>query len=385
VIRDGSARDANVTGLDFSLYDKKNTYNLKGYGHYSKVFMATPYDGYNTLLKIAKVSGKFRYSAQNILESVDYDPTDLGFLQTANQNINTGSISYNQYSATRSFLSYSYTLTATSRRLYRPSQFSDFTIQASAFWYLKNFWDVTLTASYLPDQHDYFIIGKPFTEYARRPEYGSIGVTGSTDSRKRLFVSYNFLVADFFKHPEKSYFIAEGDIRYRFSDKLTLDLSHRHEAETDYITSWTKAPSGEPMIAFVDFKDVTSILSGTYNFTSRVNLTLRVRHYWSYVPVKRVAQVDNEGLPILASPMTGITDNVNYFNTDAFFTWDFRYGSRLIFGYKNWLGADETVDGIKYTQYLRNFSQSLNLRHGNELTVRFIYYLDYNQLKRKHR
>ena len=25
-------------------------------------------------------------------------------------------------------------------------------------------------------------------------------------------------------------------------------------------------------------------------------------------------------------------DNVNFFNADAFFTWDFRYGSRLLLG-----------------------------------------------------
>ncbi|MDP4260960.1 MAG: DUF5916 domain-containing protein [Bacteroidota bacterium] len=384
VLRNGSGRDANVTGLDFSLYDKKNTYNLKGYGHYSKVFLASPYDGYNTLLRIAKVSGRFRYSAQNLIESVGYDPTDLGFLQTANQNINSGSVSYNQYTPTHNFLSYSYTLSATYRRLYKPDKFSDFTLQASAFWYLKNFWDITLTASYLPDQHDYFITGKPFTKYARRPQYGSLALTGSTDSRKRLFISYNFLVSDFFKNPEKSYFIVEGDVRYRFSNQLTIDLSHRHEAETDYITSAGKSSSGEPMIAFVDFKDVTSVLSGIYNFTSRINLTLRVRHYWSYVPQKRTAELDDRGLPVSVTPVTGITGNVNYFNTDAFLTWDFRYGSRLIFGYKNWLGDDETVDGNKYTLYLRNLSQSLNLRHGNELTVRFIYYLDYSQLKKKH-
>lgn len=383
VIRNGEGRDANVTGLDFSLYDKKNTFNLKGYGHYSKVFMTGSYDGYNTLLRAGKVSGKWRYYLQNSIESANYDPTDLGYLQSPNQNVNSGSISYNQFTATKNFLSYSYTLTAVHRRLYKPGEFSDFTVQASAFWYLKNFWDITLTAAYLPDQHDYFVIGKPFTSYARRPQYGSLNLSGSTDSRKRLFISYNFLVADFFKNPEKSYFIVEGDVRYRFSNQLTLDLSHRHEAETDYIKSWTNAPGGEPMIAFVNFKDVTSILSGIYNFTSRVNLTLRVRHYWSHVPVKRISEVDAKGRPVSVIPVTGITDNVNFFNADAFFTWDFRYGSRLIFGYKNWLGDDETVDGIKHDQYFSNLSQVLQLRHGNELTVRFIYFLDYNQLKKK--
>ncbi len=74
-------------------------------------------------------------------------------------------------------------------------------------------------------------------------------------------------------------------------------------------------------------------------------------------------------------------DNVNLFNTDAFLTWDFRLGSRLILGYKNWLGDDEVVSLTGNNNYIRNLGKSFNLRHGNEFTVRFIYFLDYNQLR----
>jgi len=75
---------------------------------------------------------------------------------------------------------------------------------------------------------------------------------------------------------------------------------------------------------------------------------------------------------------------VNLFNVDAFLTWDFRLGSRVILGYKNWLGDDEVVTLTGKNSYLRNLSKVFDLRHGNEFTVRFIYFLDYNQLKKKH-
>jgi Domain of unknown function (DUF5916)/Carbohydrate family 9 binding domain-like len=385
VIRDGAARDANVSGLDFSLFDKKNVFNVKGYGHYSKVFTASSYDGYNTSLRLGKVSGRIRYYWQNTIRSVNYDPTDLGYLQTNNQHINVGSISYNQLSPTAHLLSYTYTFTGTYRRLYKPDQYNDLTLQASAFWFLKNFWDVTLTAGYLPDQHDYIVLGRAFTKYARRPQYGYLGLSGSSDSRKRLFVNYNFLFADFLKNKEKDYHIIEGGVRYRFSNRLSFDISHRFETETNYITYAGAEVNGDPIIGFVDFKDVTSVLSGIYNFTSRINLTLRVRHYWSKVVYNRFANVDEQG-NALARPFINDQDvNFNVFNTDAFFTWDFRYGSRLILGYKNWLGDNETgvVDGLKYTRYIRNLGRIFDLSHGNELTVRFIYFLDYNQLRNK--
>jgi len=238
-----------------------------------------------------------------------------------------------------------------------------------------------LRAGYLPDQHDYFILGRPVDQYARRPQYGYVGLSGSSDSRKRLFFNYDLLLSDFFKNPEKNYYILEGGLRYRFNNKLTMEVSHRYETETDYIISGGRDIANRPRIAFVDFKDVTSVLSGIYNFTSRINLTLRVRHYWSNVDIKRLAYVNDKGMPVSQTPYSG-TDNVNYFNTDAFFTWDFQYGSRLIVGYKNWLGADEAVDGTRYKRYVPNLGQTFGLRHGNELTVRFIYFLDYNQLRK---
>jgi len=383
VIREGQARDANVTGLDFSFYDKKNIFNIRGYGHYSKIFSTNSTEGYNTQLRLGKVSGRWQYYAQNLIRSLNYNPTDLGYLQTANQHINQASIGYYQYEPTRSFLNYNYTLTAVYRRLYRPDVFNDLTVEATSFWYLRNFWDISLRVGYLPDQHDYFVIGRPFDQYARRPQYGYAGLSGSTDSRKRLYFQYDVLAADFFKNPEKEYYILSGGVRYRFSNKLTIDLNHRFETETDYIVSGGRDGMGQPRMAFVDFKDVTSILSGIYNFTPRINLTLRVRHYWSNVKYKRIAYIDAKGYPQSPAALSGL-DNVNFFNTDAFLTWDFRYGSRLILGYKSWLGDDQTysIDGNAYKRYLSNFGKTFDLSHGTELTVRFIYFLDYNQLKR---
>jgi hypothetical protein len=383
VIRNSSHRDANVSGLDISMYDASNTYNIKATGRYSKIFHGDSYDGFNTSMSLAKVSGKFRYEATSSILSENYDPTDLGYLLTPNQQTHSASVSYNQFTPTKRFLNYSYSVDVLYHRLYKPNQFNDVTFSATGFWYFKNFWDLTLTAAYLPDQHDYFVTGAPFAKYARRPQYGFLQAIGNTDNRKRLYFNYDFLVSDFFKNPEKKYYNIGGGVRYRFSDKLSLDLSNRYETETDYITPASPDASGEPRVNFVDFKEVTSVLSGIYNFTPRINLTLRVRHYWSNVLVKRIVYLDTKGyptVPLLA--LAPYTDNINFFNTDAFFTWDFRYGSRLIVGYKNWLGDHENVDGTRYKKYLSNFGQVFNLRHANEFTVRFIYFLDYHQLKK---
>jgi hypothetical protein len=386
VIRDAEARDANVSALDFSFYDKKNIYNIRGTGRYSKIFSTTdPSDGFNTTLRFAKVSGKWQFSLQENIESAEYNPRDLGFLQAPNEIASSASLSYNQFTPTKNFLTYNYRISTRYGRLYKPSAYTDFFTEVSGFWIFRNFWDVNLITGFANDQHDYFVLGEPhiYQRFVKRPSYGYIALNGSTDSRKRAYVRINTLFANFFNSaPNKDYHIAEAGIRYRFSNRFTLDLSHRHEGETDYIISAGRELNNEPIIAFVDFTDMTSILSGIYNFTPRINLTLRGRHYLSRVKFNRFANVDSKGEPI---PRAGTTqyDNINVFNLDAFFTWDFRLGSRLILGYKNWLGDQEVITVSGKNNYWRNLGGIFNKRHGNEFTIRFIYFIDYNQLRRK--
>jgi hypothetical protein len=122
-----------------------------------------------------------------------------------------------------------------------------------------------------------------------------------------------------------------------------------------------------------------------YNFTSQMNVTLRARHYWSKVHYLSFYTVDPDGNTVPAtSSYPGNDQNYNIFNLDAFYTWDFTPGSRIILGWKNWLGDPTAIDGVRYHNYVRNFGQIFDLSHGNELTFRMIYFLDYNQLRKKH-
>src|SRR6185503_11312000 len=72
VMRSGDARDANVTALDLALYNKKNTYALKGKLRYSKIWVTNPYDGYNATMSIGKVSSNWQYNFTADLYSKKY-------------------------------------------------------------------------------------------------------------------------------------------------------------------------------------------------------------------------------------------------------------------------------------------------------------------------
>jgi hypothetical protein len=141
--------------------------------------------------------------------------------------------------------------------------------------------------------------------------------------------------------------------------------------------------NGDPIAGFVDFQDITTTASGIYNFTPRLNLNSRLRHNWSKVPYKSFANVDSKGNTTVRPFISGLDQNVNFFNVDAFLSWDFKLGCNLTVGYKNWIGDTYGIDGTFNKQYFDNLGKSFNVSHGNEFTIKAIYFLDYNQLRKK--
>lgn len=406
VMRNGSDRDANVTAFDWSLYTKNNNFQLKGTARYSKIFGYTPYygneinliydtvtrngdpyvkpyTGYNTLLQFGKVSGRWQYSVSNSIISNTFDPNDLGYQQAPNKVLNSASISYNQLTATNKFLTYRYSFDVSTDHLYKPYRFSEVELNASAFWWFRNFWDATISINSFPGwQKDYFELRTP-GRMLKKPAEATFGLQGSTDSRKRLFFGWDgaFAIRDV---SDNNYNRFKFDLRYRFSNQFSLSVSvFRQKEQNQRGYAFLRETSGEPIAGLRHFTETVSILSGVYNFTPRMNLTLRTRHYWNKVHYNSFYNVDANGDLIIRPFLPGNDENYNVFNLDAFLTWDFRLGSRMIFGWKNWLGDSYGIAGSQYRHYLDNLGKTLGVSHGNELTLKLIYFLDYNQLRRK--
>lgn len=384
VIRNGDARDANVTAVDFALYDKGNIHALQGTARYSKIFGADAYDGYNTTLKYGKVSGNWQYNFTGNVESKNYDPNDLGYLSAANEISYRGSLSYKRFVPSKNFINYSYTISPRLTYLYQPYAYNKFDVTTSAFWIFKNFWDLTLQANVIPGwERNYFELRTDGRQLSY-PSNVSFVAQGSTDSRKKAFVNFSAVYAAAPKYDNVYTGLSLG-LRYRFGDKFSLDLQTSSNNEVNQLGyAFRRETNGEPIVGFRDNRDFTTILSGIYNFAYRLNLTLRARHYWNRVNYTSFHNVDAKGYLVDRAFINGQDENFNVFNIDAFLTWDFRLGSRLILGYKSWLGEEEAIalNGGR-NSYLRNLGKTFDLRHGKEFTARFIYFLDYNQLRKK--
>jgi hypothetical protein len=390
VLRSGKSNDANVTALDVVLYDKYNVYGLSVKPRYSKIFGSGGTDGYSNETQFGKVSGRWQWFVNNTILSENYNPNDMGYLRAPNGIASIGEVSYNIFQANNTFLNQRYAFTALQSYLYKPFGYEATEFKPSVFWIFNNFWDLSIMVPIQPFWYnDYFELQTPGKMLKRSPYYSAF-VSGSSDTRKKLFVSWNVGFAEG-PLPNDPYNAVTLGARYRFNDKFTVEASIRRRHDNG---QWGLANNGktfifdntdEPVLARRKFTDVTSILSGTYSFTSRMNLTFRARHYWNKLENTGLYNVQADGYWTERFDLKASDYNANYniFNLDVFYTWDFSLGSKIIIGYKNWLGNDylNALDGTKNRLYGSNLENLFTQPHGNEITLRFIYFLNYNDLK----
>ena len=382
VLRNGSARDANVSAVDLYLFDKKNTHRFRASGRFSQVWGNENYNGYKTILSYGKISGKINYNITNNIESERYDPNDMGILFAPNEFSTTASISYNQNTPTKHFNFYSYSLNFSQQNLYKPFAYNDFKINGRMLFLFKNWWDISFNFDASPFwSNDYFELRIPGRKLKKAP-FVYVGLNGSSDSRKKLYGSWGLGMGE---SPIKDdpYFYTQAGLRYRFSPRFTLEtgLNRNHDLGN---FGWNLFDAqGNPVIGRRNILQTTGTVNGIYNFTSRMNLTLRARHYWSRVNYVAFFDVKNDGYWTERSFIPGRDRNFNVFNIDMFYTWDFKLGSRLIVAWKNALGPDASLNGMQHNNYGKNLTNIFSIPHSNEISVKMVYFLDYLQLKGK--
>jgi hypothetical protein len=389
-LRADNSRNANVSALDLNFFDKKNNFNLSSTFRYSNVWGNQNYDGYTSALRLGKVSGKWQYGYSVAIESDEYDANDVGFLLNNNSVEHNWRASLNFNQPTKKYLRHNYSINLGNTYFYKPYKWQEFSINASSFFLFKNFWDVRTEFVSRPIAFkDYFESRTPGIEL-NRFSWAYIGIEGSTDSRKKLFSSFNFGGAESAKVKDDPFYQYNVHLRYRFNPKLQTTIDVRHEFDKgqwgysfrDNVS--TIVPGyNDPIIAFRSLKTKTLIASGIYNFTPRMNATIRMRHNWTYVTNRSFHKLLADGSWKDHPFQPNRNRNFNVFNIDMFYTWDFNWGSRLTFGWKNALGSNVSLNPYTYNKYSQNLSNMFSNPHSNEVTLKIVYFLDYLNLKKR--
>ena len=125
-------------------------------------------------------------------------------------------------------------------------------------------------------------------------------------------------------------------------------------------------------------KTIENVVKFAYILNNKSGLTLRVRHYWSGNNNKDYYQLQENGDLVLDTDYEeNHNNNYNAFTVDFVYRWIFAPGSELTFAWKNsiYCSGDQVV-----SQYFENLNNTWKSDQTNSLSIKMLYYLDYNNL-----
>jgi len=169
---------------------------------------------------------------------------------------------------------------------------------------------------------------------------------------------------------------------FRLSDRLSFGTDFSYSPSYDFV-SWVTFNGDQSVFSRYDRNTIENAIDAKYNFTNKMGINLRARHYWSDRRNKTFYNLQSDGrLADYNGPELQNTDrNYNVFNIDLIYTWQFAPGSELSITYKK---LSETNDSFLTKRYFRNLDYILSGPQNNSLSIKMLYYVDYLDL-RKHK
>ncbi|AXT59407.1 hydrolase [Aquimarina sp. AD10] len=383
VIRKGSEfRDSNVSGLVWNLANKANSYRLTGRTIVSQINLPEEnIGGFASELDFDRIKGKIRYGFGHDLADKTYDINDLGVNFRNNFNNFRVNASYQIFEPTGKFNRFRINVFARHERLFDPSIQTRNLVGFDSFFVTRERFAFGVRGSLNSKTQDYF---EPRLEGRFVTFNSSAGGRAfvSSDFRKKFAYDISIGTRQWFNDGQKIYRV-EVSPRYRFSDNLLLIWRSEYFNRPNnfgYIDD-------DGTDVFLGQRDIVSLensLSASYNFDSYKAINLRFRNFWSTADY-----ADNIFYRLNTDGTRSQIDydisednpntNFNIWNLDLSFNWRFAPGSEATLLYRNQIFNDDEQSTLNYTESLDNlFNQSI--RHT--LSLRIVYFLDVNNLKR---
>jgi len=386
VWREGVYRDANVSSIAFDVKNKEVKYGIWGGFTMSNLFnhnhtnLDTVKTGYRYKLRAGKVSGKFRFNVGYFAETDQYDTNDLGFLYSNNDNNWSAQVSYRitdpvwKINDGWNFIGMNY------NRLYKPNTYTGYTMWGDHGVTWKNwittgvFWEALPFGGY-----DYFeprVKGRFVKLY---PYYFFNGFI-STDYRKTFAIDISGGYGTEANTNDYDWRFHMSP-RLRVNDKLKFihDFKYNKDYDTGYLTD--SLNTQQVYFSQRDIDTYENLLTGSYIFTNRMALELRIRHYWRKLVPHKTLNLEADGTTTLyeKKPNYNYVSSANFFNIDLMYKWQFSPGSELSIVWKNAISQDDkNADDV----FIDNFEKLKMADTNNNLSIKAVYYLDYLNFKK---
>ena len=380
VIRKGTDYNADAAAVVYDYNDKKAMYSGQGKVSVSNLSYVHGKNvtGYSHNLSFGKSGGVFNYNVSQQLIDDKYDINDLGILFFNNFLEHDFYVGGRWTKPTNWYNSiYINNLVAYVKR-YNPSTYQSLAENFNINGQLKNLMYYELDAGYSFKGNDFYeprVAGRFF----KSPATITFGAFINTNQSKKYQVNGGIFYASSNMFSRKNYNLNLRN-SYRFTDKFSLGLSSNYHPVTND-AGFADIVGNDVIFSRRNVKTIENIFNAKYNWDKRSGITFRARHYWSKVQPQEFFTLQQDGSLMKNSTYTNNLDNnLNIFNIDMVYTWEFAPGSFINIVYKN---SVYTGDQKVYNTYLYNFKNTLNAPQNNNLSFKIIYYLDYLKLKRK--
>jgi hypothetical protein len=263
---------------------------------------------------------------------------------------------------------------------FRPRKYQEMYFNFNLNSQLKNLWNTGIYAMYRPEQNDFY---EPRVDgwHSRTPASFNTGFNIGTNSAKRFSSSVNFNYTRSSKY-DGEFKEAYLNNSFRFNDKLNVSLSNNLLFGKNNPGFATFGTADEIIYGLRRQRTAENILNIKYNFNIKMGLTLRARHYWSKVQNTAFFRLKTDGYlePLTTTPGQNPDNNVNFFNVDMIYTWQFASGSFLNIAWKD---AAQVFNRQVSERYYYNLTHTLRSSQENSFSIKLIYFLDYLSLKGK--
>ncbi|MEP7320906.1 MAG: DUF5916 domain-containing protein [Saprospiraceae bacterium] len=387
VLRAGGDYDSNVSAFLFDMNEKSNTWNINGKAAVSKYFSqeADKKVGKSGALGFGKISGRFNFRINNEYADSRYSHNDLGYFTNNNFINNSLNAGYRIIKPKGWYNRINFNFNAfvshlASRIGTIDTKFQNTSLNFNVNTQTKKLMFFGIFTGYNTPRNDFY---EPRTTGYFLYRGARVNVGAWMESREARKYSYYFEVfnantINFYNtHAFEGYF----QQKYRFSSKFSITHNMSYEPTNNNIGFTSQLANGEIIIGRRKINTTSNILGANYNFNNKMGINLRVRHYLSSVKHKEFYSLNNDGRLTSTKAFTDNADyRVNFLNVDMVYTWQFAPGSFLNLVWKD---ASFTSNDQSDTHYFKNLNGVLDSEANNNFSLKVIYFIDYQSLKKK--
>ncbi len=380
IVMENNPFRANVTASEFLIRDKNKKFSLSGKGgiSYIKTVSDNKENGGFGQIEIKKDKGSLTYGLEQSFKSKNLNLNDMGYLQKNNilkSNFWTEYALIDPFWIMREIY---LGLNGEYERIIDPSDKLSHEIETWVFIRFKNNSSFNSTIGIKSKQKDYDETRVDYRFYTK-PYHLYYNYYYSSDTRKNI--NYNIYIGGF-QYPNNSNYGEwigfEANARMGQHIRLEYDFSIDNEYnDKGYIDK----SDDELNILFGqrDVEVVENKIELDYTFNNKLSLAFRGRHYWSAVKYNTFYTLQNNGsLSQNESYNENHDTNYNIFNIDTILKWYFAPGSEISLSWKNEIFNDQehAIYGVN-----KNITNTFDARATNTLSLKLLYYLDFNTIK----